>query len=158
MLAAVGIASSVAAASQPPPGWPSDFNVRWTERHAWPQHGALGSVPIGSGRSGANVWADDDGVQILLSATEAYSEYSQLMKLGQLSLMLEPNPFAPLPSPPPPPTNSSACSSMQTRIALRSVAVLGRQQFALRLKNVSHTSLPLRSSKAGDVMSSMLVM
>ena len=70
--------------------------MRWTERGEWAQHGALGSVPVGSGRTGANVWADDSGVQILLSATEAYDEHSQLMKLGQVSLELDPNPFAPL--------------------------------------------------------------
>ena len=96
-------AASVSSGAERPAGWPSEYNVRWTERGEWAQHGALGSVPLGSGRTGANVWADDSGVQILLSATEAYDEHSQLMKLGQVSLELDPNPFAPLPEPPPPP-------------------------------------------------------
>jgi hypothetical protein len=77
--------------------------VTWTTRGAWSAHAALGSMPIGTGRTGANVWVDDDGLRVLISATDSYSEYSQLMKIGMVQVLLDPNPFAQLPRPPPTP-------------------------------------------------------
>ena len=66
--------------------------VTWTTRGAWSAHAALGSMPIGTGRTGANVWVDDDGLRVLISATDSYSEYSQLMKIGMVHVLLDPNP------------------------------------------------------------------
>ena len=77
--------------------------MTWTTRGAWSAHGALGSMPIGTGRTGANVWVDDEGLRVLISATDSYSELSQLMKIGMVHVQLDPNPFAPLPAPPPGP-------------------------------------------------------
>jgi len=54
---------------------------------------AMQSVPIGNGDLGANVWADAEGLSLLLSKTDAWSELHRLLKTGLLKLRLTPNPF-----------------------------------------------------------------
>ena len=54
-----------------PATWPSYYDVVWTERRGWPGAGALGSMPIGSGMTGANVWADNSAVRLLLAHTDS---------------------------------------------------------------------------------------
>lgn len=52
------------------------------------QHGlansALQSVPIGNGDLGANVWLAKDGLTLLLSKTDNWSELMRLLKTGLL--------------------------------------------------------------------------
>jgi alpha-L-fucosidase 2 len=102
-LALLCASTSTASDGEPPAGWPSAYNVKWTERAEWSAAGALGSMPLGSGRTGLNLWADDAGLRLLFSATDSYDEHNLLMKLGQVNIELQPNPFAPLPPTPPPP-------------------------------------------------------
>eukprot|EP01051_Picozoa_sp_SAG22_P032330 SAG22_NODE_13578_length_401_cov_1.198675_1_plen_111_part_10 len=100
----LGVATRAAAqdAGAPPPGWPSAYNVVWTDRADWSAHGALGSMPLGSGATGLNLWPDDAGLRLLFSATDSYDEHNLLMKLGVVNIELSPNPFAPLPPAPAP--------------------------------------------------------
>lgn len=66
------------------------YNVRWDT----PSHDATGSMPIGNGILGANVWVDEQGViHLLLARTDTWSEISRLLKLGEVRISLSPNPF-----------------------------------------------------------------
>ena len=103
LLAAVHLASLARAPSSPPNGYPSDYNVRWSTRGEW--KGASGSMPLGTGKTGAAAWVEDDALRLLLSATDSYDEYNWLLKLGIITLALEPNPFAPLTPRAPPSRN-----------------------------------------------------
>lgn len=56
-----------------------------------PSVDASGSMPIGNGRFGANVWVTGDGaVKMYLSHTDAWSEANRIIKLGSLTLNFEP--------------------------------------------------------------------
>lgn len=70
------------------------YNLVWSS--ATPaEFGASGSLPIGNGQMGANVWVEQDGdLLALLSRTDAWSEADRLLKLGRLRIHVEPNPFA----------------------------------------------------------------
>jgi len=66
-------------------------NVVWKT----PSDDHNGSMPIGNGDIGANVWVDRSGhLWLLLSKTDAWSENCRLLKLGRVGLKLSPNPFA----------------------------------------------------------------
>ena len=53
-----------------------------------------GSMPIGNGDIGMNVWVDTGGnLWLLLSKTDAWSENCRLLKLGRVRVRLTPNPF-----------------------------------------------------------------
>lgn len=66
------------------------YNPVWTI----PGADASGSMPIGNGVVGANVWVDAGGdVVLLLSRTDAWSETDRLLKLGRVRVHLEPSPF-----------------------------------------------------------------
>lgn len=59
-----------------------------------PSVNSHGSMPIGNGDIGANVWMEPTGVlDIMLSKTDAWDGNGQLCKLGQLRVTLTPNPF-----------------------------------------------------------------
>lgn len=47
---------------------------------------AMQSIPLGNGDLGANVWADDDAICILLSKTDAFSRLHRILKTGFLKL------------------------------------------------------------------------
>ncbi len=65
-------------------------NVVWTT----PSSDHNGSMPIGNGDLGANVWMNPRGtLTLLLSKTDAWSENARLLKLGRVQLSLSPNPF-----------------------------------------------------------------
>jgi hypothetical protein len=68
-----------------------DYDVVWTT----PSQDASGSMPIGNGEVGANVWIDaaTGDLCCLLSRTDSFSEASRLLKLGTLRLHFEPAPF-----------------------------------------------------------------
>lgn len=48
---------------------------------------AMQSIPIGNGDLGANVWADEKAIHILLSKTDAFSRLHRLLKTGYLKLI-----------------------------------------------------------------------
>ena len=58
-------------------------------------HKADGSMPIGNGEVGLNVWAEPDGdLLFYISRTDSWSECNRLLKLGRVRVHLSPNPFA----------------------------------------------------------------
>lgn len=58
-------------------------NVSWDT----PSENSLGSMPLGGGDLGANVWATPDGrVHLLLSKTDAWDDNARLVKLGGLTI------------------------------------------------------------------------
>ena len=66
-------------------------NVVWDS----PSQDAAGSMPIGNGEVGLNVWVEDNGDLVCyLSRTDAWSECNRLLKLGRVRVRLSPNPFA----------------------------------------------------------------
>jgi len=67
-------------------------DVVWQE----PSKDSLGSMPLGNGDIGVNVWVESDGdLLFYLSLTDAWSENAQLLKLGRVRVHLSPNPFRP---------------------------------------------------------------
>ena len=69
----------------------SDYNVVWDS----PSVDCNGSMPIGNGDIGANVWVEAGGdLCFYLSKTDAWDEHARLVKLGKLRVRLNPNPFA----------------------------------------------------------------
>ncbi len=67
-----------------------DYNVVWNS----PSGDASGSMPIGNGTVGANVWVDQAGdIVLLISRTDSWSETDRLLKLGRVRITLDPNPF-----------------------------------------------------------------
>lgn len=67
------------------------YDVVWNS----PGANAAGSMPIGNGEVGLNVWAEPDGDLVFYVArTDAWSECCRLLKLGRVRIHLSPNPFA----------------------------------------------------------------
>ena len=67
------------------------YNVVW----ATPSTNHNGSMPIGNGDIGMNVWVEQNGDLLLyLSKTDAWSENCRLLKLGKVRVSLSPNPFS----------------------------------------------------------------
>ncbi|MFA6129022.1 MAG: DUF5703 domain-containing protein [Bacteroidales bacterium] len=66
------------------------YNVVWNT----PSVNSLGSMPIGNGDIGMNVWVEGNGdLYLYLSKTDAWSENGQLLKLGKIRINLDPSPF-----------------------------------------------------------------
>ena len=94
----VGCAAQQGWASSPPSDWRTDpgaaaiAQLRLTHP-VWhePGHNAAGSMPIGNGTLGSNVWIEDNGDAILLlSHTDSFSEAERLLKLGRVRIRCEP--------------------------------------------------------------------
>ncbi len=74
-----------------PPNELDRYNVVWDT----PSQNASGSMPIGNGEVGLNVWVEENGdLRFYISRTDAWSEACRLLKLGRIRLSLSPNPFA----------------------------------------------------------------
>lgn len=66
-------------------------NVVWET----PSTGPNGSMPLGNGEVGLNVWVEKDGdLLFYVSRTDSWSECSRLLKLGRVRVSFSPNPFA----------------------------------------------------------------
>ncbi len=66
------------------------YNVVWQS----PSHDATGSMPIGNGQVGLNVWVEENGdLRFYISRNDSLSEVSQLCKVGGVRVALTPNPF-----------------------------------------------------------------
>ena len=66
------------------------YNVVWES----PGVNSLGSMPLGNGDIGMNVWVEGNGdLFFYLSKTDAWSENGQLLKLGKVRINLDPSPF-----------------------------------------------------------------
>ena len=80
-----------AAAQTPAPAGLDRYNVVWTT----PSKNAAGSMPIGNGEVGLNVWVEENGdLLFYIARTDAWSECNRLLKLGRIRVSLSPNPFA----------------------------------------------------------------
>jgi len=67
------------------------YNVVWLT----PSINSLGSMPLGNGDIGMNVWVEGNGdLYLYLSKTDSWSENGQLLKLGKIRISLDSNPFA----------------------------------------------------------------
>lgn len=76
----------MSAVAQPPPKL-EDCHLLWNS----PSASSAGSMPIGNGELGANVWMTPDGVlHLLLARTDAWSEACRLLKLGQVDVSFDP--------------------------------------------------------------------
>ena len=79
-----------AVAGDKPTGTFGSCDVVWTT----PSNDSTGSMPIGNGDIGANVWVAQNGDLVFyLSKTDAWSENARLLKLGKVRVALTPNPF-----------------------------------------------------------------
>ncbi len=66
------------------------YHVRWDS----PSENSSGSMPLGNGDIGLNVWVEADGdLLFYLGKTDAWSETARLQKLGRVRVKLTPNPF-----------------------------------------------------------------
>ncbi|KRF44156.1 DUF5703 domain-containing protein [Paenibacillus sp. Soil787] len=67
-----------------------NYDVIWKS----PSQNAAGSMPIGNGDIGLNVWVEEEGDLIFyIGKTDAWDESHRLLKLGRVRLKLSPNPF-----------------------------------------------------------------
>ncbi len=67
------------------------YNVVWDT----PSKDSSGSMPLGNGDIGLNVWVEEKGdLYFYISKTDAWSENARLLKLGRVGVHLSPNPFA----------------------------------------------------------------
>jgi hypothetical protein len=72
------------------PGDLDRYNVIWTT----PSKDSSGSMPIGNGEVGLNLWVETGGDLVFyISRTDAWSEVSRLLKLGRVRVHIAPNPF-----------------------------------------------------------------
>ncbi|MFA6240916.1 MAG: DUF5703 domain-containing protein, partial [Candidatus Hydrogenedentales bacterium] len=71
-------------------GSPSDFDVVWDS----PSADSSGSMPLGNGDVGVNVWMEPNGdLLFYVSKTDAWDENGRLLKLGRVRVSLVPNLF-----------------------------------------------------------------
>ena len=92
LLAFLWLAGALTAAAQPfdPIAGVRNYHVVW-DSHS---QNSLGSMPIGNGDIGLNVWVEENGdLQMYLSKTDSWSENAQLLKLGKIRIKITPNPF-----------------------------------------------------------------
>jgi alpha-L-fucosidase 2 len=67
------------------------YNVVWNS----PSKDSAGSMPLGNGDIGLNVWVEESGDLVFyIGKTDAWSESARLLKLGRVRVRFSPNPFA----------------------------------------------------------------
>ena len=66
------------------------YNVTWNS----PSQDSSGSMPLGNGDIGVNVWVEQNGDLVFyIGKTDAWSETARLLKLGRVRVRFSPNPF-----------------------------------------------------------------
>ncbi|MEI6513514.1 MAG: DUF5703 domain-containing protein [bacterium] len=66
------------------------YNVVWDT----PSENCYGSMPLGNGDIGLNLWVQQDGgLYFYISKTDAWSETARLLKLGRVRVGITPSPF-----------------------------------------------------------------
>ncbi len=91
ILAVAFFAASNALAATTSDASLDDYNVAWTS----PSSDSSGSMPLGNGDVGLNVWAEADGdLLFYIGKTDAYCGIGRLLKLGRVRVKFNPNPFA----------------------------------------------------------------
>jgi hypothetical protein len=83
---------TIAVAAEPSaPAELDGCNVVWTT----PSKDAAGSMPLGNGTVGLNLWVEENGdLQFYISRTDSLTEISRLVKVCKVRVALTPNPFA----------------------------------------------------------------
>lgn len=67
-----------------------NYNVIWNT----PSINSSGSMPIGNGDTGLNVWVEEDGdLLFYIAKADAYDNNHRPIKLGRIRIRLSPNPF-----------------------------------------------------------------
>ena len=90
LVCASAVSSFAQPSRYPKPHWTAPCNVVWTS----PSHDATGSMPLGNGQVGINLWVEEDGdLRFYISRTDSLSEVSRLLKVGGVRISLDPNPF-----------------------------------------------------------------
>ncbi|MFY0601291.1 MAG: hypothetical protein JXR03_16560 [Cyclobacteriaceae bacterium] len=79
---------SLAALSQKA-DYPNLYNVVWTSQ----SENAAGSMPVGGGDIGMNVWVEDNQLLIYAQRSGVHDEYNGFPKLGRVRIYTEPNIF-----------------------------------------------------------------
>ncbi len=91
LLAAMFAAAVETPAAEPQPLGLDVYNVIWET----PSENYGGSMPLGNGDIGLNVWVEANGdLQFFISKTDAWDDNARLVKIGKVRVHLEPNPFA----------------------------------------------------------------
>ncbi|MFW6163704.1 MAG: DUF5703 domain-containing protein, partial [Planctomycetota bacterium] len=91
----IGIATAFLAAltfgaEQEMSSSPERYDVLWDK----PSQDSSGSMPLGNGDIGLNLWVEEGGdLLFYISKTDAWSENGRLLKLGRVRVKLSPNPF-----------------------------------------------------------------
>lgn len=70
---------------------PSQYDTVWTTQSV----NSAGSMPVGGGDVGLNVWAESGNLMIYIAKSGAFDENNALLKLGRVRLSMSPNPFVP---------------------------------------------------------------
>ncbi|MCX6561896.1 MAG: DUF5703 domain-containing protein [Candidatus Aminicenantes bacterium] len=72
-------------------GSPDAYNIIWDS----PSKDALGSMPLGNGDIGLNVWVEASGdILFYIGKTDSWDDNNRLVKVGRVRVSLRPNPFA----------------------------------------------------------------
>lgn len=83
-------ARSLAAANPSTVSWTTPCDVVWNS----PSEDASGSMPLGNGEVGINLWVEKNGdLLFYISRSDSLSEISRLLKIGRIRISLSPNPF-----------------------------------------------------------------
>jgi len=68
--------------------YPGHYNVVWNT----PSKNSAGSMPIGNGEIGMNVWVEENGdLLLLISKTDSWDDNSRIVKLGRVRISLSPS-------------------------------------------------------------------
>ncbi|MDD8025409.1 MAG: DUF5703 domain-containing protein [Acidobacteriota bacterium] len=90
----LGLASGLlpaAARVAVPSASPDAYNIVWDT----PSKDALGSMPLGNGDIGLNVWVEASGdVLFYIGKTDSWDDNNRLVKVGRVRVSLRPNPFS----------------------------------------------------------------
>ena len=71
--------------------WLGKYDVVWDS----PSRNYLGSMPLGNGDIALNAWVEKTGdLLFLIAKTDAWDDNARLVKVGEVRIHLEPNPFA----------------------------------------------------------------
>ena len=73
-----------------PTHWTAESDVVWRS----PSRDASGSMPLGNGEVGINLWVEENGdLLFYISRSDSFSEIGRLLKVGKIRVTLTPNPF-----------------------------------------------------------------
>jgi alpha-L-fucosidase 2 len=68
---------------------------KYNEVWETPSKNEQGSMPIGNGEIGLNVWVEENGdLLFYIGRTDCWSGNGRILKLGRVRVSLDPNPFA----------------------------------------------------------------